>query len=213
MQPCSQKSVPGFLQSCFPKGPGREAWKPLCKRREALSLKVKTCSLADPCSSEDRWCERVRWEYNHCFAFLEGFYGTWLWRGARMVLNGHLGSLCSLMGYKGLPECLSPEDGCTEGLLLVASEEGGWVVNWFPCKNSGKWLAGEEVLCILSKFVSGFSALLLGKRGHSSNVLPWYCQGKAVEEGFQTFKKCFQANDVQFSWDAPLKQYLFIPSY
>lgn len=52
-------------------------------------------------------------------------------------------------------------------------------------------------------FTIAHSAPLSVRREQWGNVLPWSFQGKAVQEAFPTLQKCFQANNFQFSWDAP----------
>lgn len=73
---------------------------------------------------------------------------------------------------------------------LVAVQEWWEAV----CKQGdGLWLMSQGLLA--------FPAALEQRAQEQRAVLD--CQGKAAEEGCQTFNKFFQTNDLEFSWDAP----------
>lgn len=73
---------------------------------------------------------------------------------------------------------------------LVAVQEWWEVV----CKQGdGLWLMSQGLLAC--------PAALEQRAQEQRAVLD--CQGKAAEEGCQTFNKFFQTNDLEFSWDAP----------
>lgn len=66
----------------------------------------------------------------------------------------------------------------------------------------------REVVCkqghILWLMAQGFLACpaALEQRAQEQRAV-LDCQGKAAEEGYQTFDKLFQTNDLELSWDAP----------
>lgn len=92
-------------------------------------------------------------------------------------------------GTKGCPTD-SLEDWSPEGLLLQDCEEGGWVVRWVLCRWQMACRQGDA-LHPLADDGSEFPIVLRSLLEQWSNVLPCCFQGKAVEEVFPTFQKCF----------------------